>query len=156
MNRLSATVVSLLVCGVVLSPVRQGYVEAPKDDFPLSWFPMFARPRAEEETPVYVVAVDPAGARHKVPQTYWTSGGFNQGATQLLSARRAGKAALVPLCERIAKKVGQSRREEYAQAVNVQILRGRFSRESYFRDGDTTPISESTLTTCAIPERSAP
>ncbi|MDP2315734.1 MAG: hypothetical protein Q8P41_22745 [Pseudomonadota bacterium] len=153
MNRLYATVVSLLVCGAVLSPLREGFSDAPKDDFPLSWFPMFARPRAAEETPVYVVAVEAAGARHKVPQTFWTSGGFNQGATQLLTARRAGAKALEPLCTRVAEKVGRSRRKEYAETVEVRILRGRYSRETFFRDGDRTPLDEKTLTTCAIPAR---
>lgn len=153
-TRLYAAIVSLLVCGTVLSPVTEGFKDKPRDDFPLSWYPMFARPRAAEETPVYVVAVDAEGARHKVPQTYWTSGGFNQGATQLLTARREGASKLEPLCVRIAERVGQSRRKEYRDTVEVRILRGHYSREKFFRDGDTSPLREKTLTRCMIPERS--
>ncbi len=150
MNRISAALVSLVVCGTVFSPVREGFRERPKDDFPLSWFPMFARKRPAVETPVYVVAIDASGARAKVAQNFWTSGGFNQGATQLLSAGRAGPAVLNSLCVRVARNVARSRRPELVHAEKLQILRGRYSRETFFGEDDRTPIDEKTLATCTI------
>jgi hypothetical protein len=150
-NRLHASLLSLVVCGVVLSPIRQGFSSAPVDDFPLSWFPMFARARPAIETPVYVVAQDAAGTRQKVPQSYWTSGGFNQGATQLLTAARGGKDAVDPLCKRIAKKIGATRDPLYAEATEVRILRGRYSKETYFGEGDHTPERETVLVACPVP-----
>ena len=42
MTRLGATVWTAVVCGAVLSPIVQGFRDTPRDDFPLSWFPMFA------------------------------------------------------------------------------------------------------------------
>lgn len=153
MSRLYATVVSVVLCGAVFSPVVQGFREKPFDDFPLSWYPMFARPRAKIETPVYVVGVDADGTRHKVGHRYWTAGGFNQGATQLLTARREGDDALDPLCTRIAARVGKERRGELATPTEIHILTGKFSRETYFRDGDHTPMSERVLTRCPVPGR---
>jgi hypothetical protein len=120
------------------------------DDFPLSWFPMFSKPRPEYETPIYVVALDADGARHKVSQRYWTSGGFNQGATQLIKTSKKGKDALREMCERIAKKVGSSKVSDYRASTGISIFKGVYSRESWFRDGNHEPIREARLVSCEI------
>ncbi len=155
MGRIYAIAVSILLCGAVLAPIRQGFLPEPQDDFPLSWYPMFARPRPAQERPIYVVAADADGARHKVPQTFWTSGGFNQGATQLIRSAAAGDSLLAPLCGRIAARIAQraGRDPELAAAVEVRVLKGRYDRARWFRDGDHAPIQEVTLTRCRVPER---
>lgn len=142
--------VTVLVCGAVLSPIYQGFLPDPVDDFPLSWYPMFARPRPELEHPVYVVAVDPDGTRHKVGQAWWTSGGFNQGATQLIQAANAGDSRTIPLCARIATRIGRRRPAEYEAATEIRILEGAYSRERWFRDGDHTPEREKVVQRCPI------
>jgi hypothetical protein len=150
MNKTIAGVLSVLICGTVLSPVYQGFTEHPQDDFPLSWFPMFARPRPETEKPVYVVAVEADGTQHKVGQNWWTSGGFNQGATQLLSAAQNGEGALKDMCIHIAKRIRQ-RPKMYAFAKEIHILKGEFSREAYFREGQHAPMRVQTLYRCDLP-----
>lgn len=152
----AAALISALICLAVLSPIRQGFAARPVDDFPLSWFPMFARPRPELESPVYAVAVEPNGARHKLVQSWWTSGGFNQGATQMLRAASSGQAALDEMCGRIAKKVARKRLPEHAAVTEVHILKGSYSREAYFRDGDRAPVRERRLARCPLPVAPAP
>ena len=151
-----AALISVALCAVVLSPIRQGFAAKPVDDFPLSWFPMFARPRPEVESPVYAVAVEPSGARHKLSQSWWTSGGFNQGATQMIRAAAAGQAALDEMCARIAKKVQRKARPEHVQVAEVHIYKGSYSREAYFRDNNRAPIRERRLARCALPAPEAP
>lgn len=147
----AAALLSALICLTVLSPIRQGFAARPVDDFPLSWFPMFARPRPELESPVYAVAVEPGGARHKLVQSWWTSGGFNQGATQMLRAASSGQGALDEMCARIAKKVARKRLPEHTAVTEIHILKGSYSREAYFRDGDHTPVRERRLARCPLP-----
>lgn len=146
-----AALISVALCAVVISPIRQGFAEKPVDDFPLSWFPMFARPRPEVESPVYAVAIEASGARHKLTQSWWTSGGFNQGATQMIRAAADGQAALDEMCARIAKKVRRRALTEHAQVEEVHIYKGSYSREAYFRDGDRAPIRERRLARCSLP-----
>ena len=142
--------VTLLVCGAVLSPIAENFKEPPRDDFPLSWYPMFARPRPTWETPVYVVGVDPDGKRQKLSQVWWTAGGFNQGATQLIQAAQAGKSKLAPLCERIAKKVAKKKSPELEGVVEVAILRGKYSLDRWFREGNHQPEREEELQRCTV------
>lgn len=150
LTRVRAAVWTVLVCGAVLSPVVQGFRDKPKDDFPLSWFPMFARARPEVETPVYAVAIG-EGERTPVGVQYWTSGGFNQGATQMLLAARGGPSALRPLCERIAMKVARSPLRGVPPSTEIRILRGWYSRATYFGEGDTKPTREVVLASCPVP-----
>jgi hypothetical protein len=151
LTRLRATVWTVVVCGTVLSPIVQGFRDRPFDDFPLSWFPMFARPRPDVETPVYAVAVGGQGKRTAVGVQYWTSGGFNQGATQMLLAARQGRDALDPLCERIAAKVARRPLPDVPAPTEILILRGWYSRDKYFGEGDTRPDHESVLAKCPVP-----
>lgn len=148
--RVYAILVTLLVCGVVLSPITQGFRASPRDDFPLSWYPMFARPRPKWETPVYVIGLKSDGSRQKLSQQWWTAGGFNQGATQLIQAAQAGKSALEPLCTRIATKVGKKKSAELEGVVEVAILRGKYSLDRWFREGDHRPEREEELQRCTV------
>lgn len=147
--RVYGGIVSLIVCAVVFSPVRQNWSDPPVDDFPLSWFPMFSAPRPALEAPEYVIGVDAAGKRYKVGQTWWTSGGFNQGSSQLRAIRKRGSKALGPFCERVAKKIAE-RKSSLDPVVEVQVMHGRYSRERWFRDGDPTPESERMVWRCPV------
>jgi hypothetical protein len=150
MNRLGATVWSVVVCGAVLSPIVQGFRDTPRDDFPLSWFPMFAAARPAIEKPVYAVAI--GGGEHAfVPSHYWTAGGFNQGAFQLLDAASVGPTKLRPLCERIARAVAKRPPRGVSSPGEVEIRRGAYSLETFFGAGDSTPISETVLVSCPVP-----
>jgi hypothetical protein len=150
MNRLGATVWTAVVCGAVLSPIVQGFRDTPHDDFPLSWFPMFAAARPDIEKPVYAVAIG-GGGRAFVPSHYWTAGGFNQGAFQLLHAASVGPTKLRPLCERIARAVAKRPLRGVSEPAEVQIRRGAYSLETFFGAGDSTPIWESVLVSCPVP-----
>ena len=150
MTRLGATVWTAIVCGAVLSPIVQGFREKPRDDFPLSWFPMFAAARPDLEKPVYAVALG-RGERAFVPSYYWSAGGFNQGASQLIRAASAGPKKLRPLCERIADAVAKRPPRGIAAPSRVDIRRGTYSLETFFGAGDTKPLSEVVLVSCAVP-----
>jgi hypothetical protein len=149
MTRVGAAVWTVFVCGAVLSPIVQGFREKPRDDFPLSWFPMFAAARPELETPVYAVAV--GGGEHAyVASRYWTSGGFNQGASQLIRAAAGGTPKLRPLCERIAAAVAKRPPRGVTAPTELQIRRGTYSLQTFFGENDRTPIREVLLVKCPV------
>jgi hypothetical protein len=153
-SRLYGSIVSLVVCLTVFSPVRQNFAEPPKDDFPLSWFPMFARPRPEYEKVDHVVGFDAEGKRYKVGHTWWTAGGFNQGSTQLRGIRKRGSAALEPFCARVAEKIA-SRSSDLDAVTEIKIMYGTYSRERWFRYGERKPLREKVVHSCPVVRKAA-
>ena len=148
--RIYAIAVTVLLVGATLLPVLQIGEEAPVDSFPLSYYPMFSQPRAELETPIYVLGFDSEGQLHKISYPFWTSGGFNQASMQLKAARHEGQAALDEMCGTIASNVGKTSRGPLADVDVIVIERGHYSLVKYFRDGDRTPERKATLATCKV------
>ncbi len=118
------------------------------DGFPLSHYPMFSRPRGKTESATYVLAVEADGTRHNVPYTYWTTGGWNQGRGQIHAYRNGRNGGLPALCERLVTAMQQARTGWESRVVELQIVKGTYSRERYFRDGDPLPLKEKLLLSC--------
>lgn len=155
LSRWYATLVCLLVCATVSSPVLYHYTDdLVKDSFPLSWYPMFRNPRKDIETVYHVVAIDEKGARHKVPYPYWASGGFNQGRNQLKRIVKKGKARSLETCEAIAKRIERKGLEadgkEVEGVVEVVILVSRWDRDAYFSDGKREPERAGLAAQCRV------
>lgn len=135
-------------CFAVLSPLNPDWRGQQDDSFPLSWYPMFASYRPTVESPTYVVGITEAGERRKIDVRYWSSGGFNQARGELVKQIAAGKERAGKLCAKIARNVAT--KHSMKEVVEVQFLRGRFSRDTYFGQGDKTPISEKVLYRCPV------
>src|SRR5262245_64024289 len=83
---------SFALIGAVLWPIHENWRDRPKDNFPLSYYPMFSSKRDAIETFYYVVGVDAEGKRYYVPYRWISEGGGNQVRHQLRRIIKAGRA----------------------------------------------------------------
>src|SRR5262245_49850109 len=78
-----AALLSLLMIGAVLWPIQENLRAKPRDNFPLSYYPMFSNKREAVETFYYMVGRDAKGTRYQIPYRSIGDGGGNQIRRQL-------------------------------------------------------------------------
>src|SRR5688572_19095719 len=105
-GKLTAAYMSLAMVGAVLWPIQENWRDDPRDDFPLSYYPMFSTKRKPVETFYYVLARDADGKRYHVPSKWIGDGGGNQVRRQLRRIINAGGATDLAqkVAERLAKR----------------------------------------------------
>lgn len=148
MSKTYASIVCLLISLAVLSPMRRHWNPAIPDSFPLSWYPMFSGARPDIEQMAYVVGRSQGGETRVLPYTYWASGGFNQGRTQLNRIISQGRARVERLCVQIAQRVADRERDD--DLVEIAILMGEFDRDRYFGEGIHHPEQVRAFDTCPV------
>lgn len=134
-----ASGLSLLAVGAVLWPVLQNWRSAPRDSFPLSYYPMFSARRPRRVKVLHVVGLDAQGRRHSIPYRYYGSGGLNQVRRQLRHILRAGRGEA--LCREVAARLARRPEGPLGGVVTVQIVAGRFALDGFYR-GDLTAHRE--------------
>lgn len=149
-NRSAARCISALVVLVVLSPVLENCRDRPRDGFPLSYYPMFSEKRRSNMRVTYLIGLDAAGNRHKVPYVFAGSGGLNQVRKQIAAKVRRGEAA--ELCGKVAHKLAQDESQPYADLIEISIVAGKYSLDGYFT-GERAPLDEVVYASCPIPRR---
>jgi hypothetical protein len=138
-GKLLALCFSLALIGAVLSPLPQNWRKNPKDNFPLSYYPMFSTKRDPIETFHYVVGVDEAGHRHFIRHTVIGDGGGNQVRRQLRKIIRAGRAP--ELAQEVAARVADKTGRRYRDLVSISVCTGKYSVNDWFH-GMKQPVSE--------------
>src|SRR4051794_17451435 len=119
MSRVAAAIVSVALIALALEPV----VRSPDDDgFPLSTFPMFARPRAATVAVSYARGVTRDGRRRELTPAHLGTGEVMQAFAMLQRAVDAGPAARRQLCAAIAARVAGD--ADYADVTEVRVLGG--------------------------------
>jgi hypothetical protein len=119
MSRLVAAIVSIAFVAIVLEPV----VRAPADDgFPLSTFPMFARPRPARVAVSYARGFTADGRSRELRPAHLGTGEVMQAFVMLQRAVDAGPAARQALCVAIAARVAADAR--YRDVTAIRILGG--------------------------------
>lgn len=146
-NKTVARCISVLVVLVVLSPVVQNWRKKPSDSFPLSYFPMFTQKRQPEMKVTYLVGLDGAGNRHKVPYKFAGNGGLNQVRKQIAAKVRRDEAE--DLCGKVAQKLAKRDAPPYADLTEVRVVTGKYSLDGYFT-GDKSPRDEVVHASCPI------
>ena len=134
-----AALFSLAMIGATLSPIVENWRQEPKDDFPLSYYPMFSQKRSEQYLVNYIVGFDARGNRYVIPHQFAGSGGFNQTRRQLNRVVREKRAD--ELCRAIAARVAREEKPPYTEIVSVQIVTGTYRFADYF-GGTKTPLTE--------------
>jgi hypothetical protein len=126
---------------LVLSPILLDR----NDSFPLSTYPMFAKPRG---TPVLVklIAVTKTGEHVAVPPHMLGTNEVLQAKAQLDQFARKGSKARKRYCQDVAARV--SRQPDLAWQ-ELQLQRARFDPIQYFENGGK-PLNLDVLTRCAI------
>ncbi len=133
---------SALVLAAVLAPVTQNFMADPWDGFPLSYFPMFTKPRGETVKLTHPVGIRDDGVEINLPGRLAASGGMNQIRKHIRKTARKGNAD--ELAERIARRIRRSDRPEYASLLEVRIVRSTFEIEG-FMGGDHRAVRREVL-----------
>lgn len=147
-TRKGAAIASAVLIVVVLSPLAEVFKDDPTDRFPLSYYPMFSRKRADDLAVMHFVGLNAAGERRFVPFTYFSLGGLNAVRKQIRRLVRAGAAP--DLCATVAGRLAEQPTSALADVREVQVVTAYYDYERYFR-GDTTPTREKVHASCVVP-----
>jgi hypothetical protein len=126
MSRLLAYGFGLGLVALVAAP---GFGDPTWDSFPLSTYPMFARPR---RMPVlyFSEGVDAHGTRRRLPPELLANQEVMQATVRVRRAVAAGKDASRALCREIA---GRARRhDEYSDLKEIALVSASFDPVGYF------------------------
>jgi hypothetical protein len=140
---------SVLMIAAVLWPIRQNWRINPRDDFPLSYYPMFSARRSQKLEVTYLVGFDAHGNRAMLPYTFVGTGGFNQVRRQIGRIVERGDAD--QLCRIAAAALAGKRNDRYAGIVEVQLVQGTYRLLDYF-NGHKQPLAERVLASYSIQE----
>lgn len=124
---------------------------AAKDSFPLSTYPMFAKPRGNPEL-VNLVALTTSGEKVSVGPRFLGTSEVMQAKAELNRVARTNAKARKRFCESVAARVSQEPRLEWRE---LQLQRLRFDPINYFENG-SKPLSTELLTSCPIRMTSGP
>lgn len=134
-NRWLAGGFSLGLLGAVLWPITQNWREAPRDDFPLSYYPMFSHRRGKRASVTHLLGLDAVGRRIPISYGLIGFGGFNQVRRQLRKVVERGGAAA--LCREVAPQV----RAAHPEVVTLRVVTGTYTLDRFF-GGDRAPRAE--------------
>ena len=137
---------------VVLYPVRQNWAERPKDNFPLSYFPLFSHKRGKVYSVNHFIGFDRYGNRYNIPYNYAGTGGFNQVRRQMNRAAKSNRRAS-SLTRSVARKVERTSSSPMGDIVLVQFVRGDYHMERYLIENDTVPVYEEVISSSEIKSR---
>ena len=131
MSRLLAYGYGLTLVALSASPL----LLPPDDDsYPLSTYPMFARPRGKPWLSI-VEGVDAAGGAVRLTPSLIAHGEVMQAAATVRRAVREGPLAMEQLCTTVAERVANDL--DYRHVQEVRVVSARFDPVRYFRDGPT-------------------
>ena len=133
MHRVFGAVLSVALIGASLWPL---FPDPPRDSFPFSNYPMFARKKGN---PIVhrVVAYDVAGNRVTISPEMIANDEVMQASRTVYHAIRKGRPAAKRLCKETATRVGRT--PEFQQVVRLEVISDRFDAVGYF-SGNQTPI----------------
>lgn len=143
-----ATAFSILVLVALLWPVQENWKKKPKDDFPLSYYPMFSHKRKATYSMSYLVGYDSLQNRYFIPYQYAGTGGFNQVRRQMRQMVREDRQD--ELTKRVVQRLANTQRKPFNQLERVDLVKGKYHFEDYFLHDQKEPISEKLLSTANI------
>jgi hypothetical protein len=143
--------VLLIACTllVVLSPIAQNWSDKPKDNFPLSYYPMFSALRAAEYSTPTLVAFNAEGKPTVLNYELAGSGGFNEVRRQVRS--RIAKNKAKTLCRKVARRVAREEDLKSLHLSTVQVITATHNIDAYFA-GNKTPVRQKVHATCPVKE----
>jgi hypothetical protein len=147
-TRWYGTVVSVVLLGAVCSPLAR---RPPRDDFPLSHYPMFASEPARREAPSYhVLARARTGRARPVPPDLLGSEEIMQAHQTVHLAIRRGPEAARALCETVALRIAREGGEAWADVDALEVRTDRFDPIAYW-EGDRAPRDSKVHARCSMP-----
>lgn len=130
----------------VLCAALPAFRDASADSYPLSTYPMFARPR---ERPVlhFAEGVDAQGKAHKLAPRLVGSDEVMQAGATVRRAVEGGARAQKRLCKDIAARVAKS---AHPEVTRVRLVRATFDPVAYFTE-TPEPVERAVRGECKVP-----
>lgn len=137
------SVFGVLLALAVSAPVL---LDAERDSFPFSTYPMFARVLNKPHL-VYAEGYRGRGQVTRLPPELVANDEPMQAMRTLKLTAKEGKAALKALCAQIAARVARDRR--YGEVRRVHIVRAEFDPIRYF-EAEPAPEQSERLVQCSV------
>lgn len=134
-TRAAAAAITVGLVAITAYPV---VLKPHEDSFPLSTYPMFARPRKTEQTLDYALGETAGGARRTLTPWLVGSGEVLQAQSVINRARATNK--LRELCTSIAARVAAD--DRYADVVRILIVTGKHDAVEYLVRDKRGPETE--------------
>lgn len=147
-SKTSAAIFSILVLFAVIYPVKENWQAKPKDNFPLSYYPMFSIKRSATYSVNYFVGYDAQDTRILIPHKFAGNGGFNQVRRQINRKCKEGKEK--SLTRKVARRLAKTQQSPYDQLQRVELVKGKYHLENYFTGVDKQPVKEKVLSSRKI------
>lgn len=146
-GRLVPGLIIAMTLGLVLSPIKNNWEKDPKDNFPLSYFPMFSAARGDRYSSPTLVGFNRDGKRSVVPYTFAGSGGLNEVRRQVRNRIEQHKAQA--LCEKVARRIARSKRPASAEIESLQVITATHNLNAFFH-GNKQPLKEKVHASCPV------
>jgi hypothetical protein len=121
--------------------------EKVEDDFLLSNYAMFSKPRPEKHRITWVRATNADGEEKLVPAHYWADGGMNSALAQARRARKSKKKRK-RICRRAAQAVAE--KKGFDAFDQIEVTTDWYRPEDFFARGDRTPVKRKVNKKCPI------
>ncbi len=135
-----AIFISVFIIILILSPLLENWASKPKDNFPLSYYPMFSKKRKATYGLYYFVGYDADQNRHKISYKIAGTGGFNQVRRQIKKAAKSSNADLYT--KKVAERIIKRKEHPYDKLIKIELVKGYYHLEKYFLKQDTLPVHE--------------
>jgi hypothetical protein len=145
--RWRAGALSLLMLGLVMSPIVENWREEPIDSFPLSYYPMFTEKRGETTRVSYLAGFDQQGHRHVIPYFLIGTGGLNQVRRQI--PRLIDKRQANELCREVSSRIAKRQGEPFSSMIALRVMTGTYRLADRYV-GEKAPISEYVHARCDV------
>lgn len=143
-----AALFSIAVLTAMVWPIRENLRAEPRDDFPLSYYPMFTTKRDATEKVTCLVGLDAAGERHKLRYRFAGGGGLNQVRRQI--RRLVNGTESERLGQAVAARVARREDAPYNTLRTVLVVTQEYHLDDYFT-GNPRLISETIHASCPVP-----
>ena len=137
---------SVILLALVASPIVGNWKPSSRDDFPLSYYPMFSEERADTQRVNYLVGLGSRGERFLIPYQFAGPGGMNQVRRQMNKLVQRGDAAR--LCQTVAGRVARAG-SRLPEVRTIEVTTGTFRMSEYFT-GHRAPVAEHVSARCSV------
>jgi hypothetical protein len=155
-SKLGASVFIFVLVALIMYPVKENWSAKPVDDFPFSYYPMFAKKRGKTYKIYHAVGYNAKGERHFIPYKMLGTGGFNQVRRQV-SKRCKSKSGSAKLVARVARRLGKNPGLFDEPMVRVDLVKCTYDLDAFFVQKQHRPLKEKVIVTASvIPEKQEP
>jgi len=130
MKKIIIAIICVLSLIVVASPVVENWKEKPKDDFPLSYYPMFTKIRGDSTVVSHLYGIDENDNYYPIPHTILSErSGFNSFRKTVSKIIKNGQAQ--KLCNLASAKLNNFEVAPYNKISVVEVVTSKINIEDF-------------------------